>query len=128
MANMLGRIWKEYVVGLSIVLLIIGLITLIFGILGMWFGDVLTDSLSIMSSDLLAWSLYILIIGAILTFTGAYYLYEYMKNKRFLLEEIETNKRSEFMKTHAELKNAARRLPCKYQEMLAEKEKELRIK
>jgi len=129
MANMLGRIWKEYIVGISIVLLIIGLVFLVFGLLGSieQSKDFLMSSLGI-TEDLLAWGLYILIIGFILTLAGIYYLYEFMKNKRFMLEEIETNKRSEFMKKHAELKNAARHLPSKYQEMLTEKEKELRIK
>jgi hypothetical protein len=32
------------------------------------------------------------------------------------------------MKNHIELKNAARHLPSKYQEMVSKKEKELRVK
>ncbi len=127
MANIIGKIWKEYIFGLSIVMLVVGLIVLIFGILGMWFDDVLINNLA-MNQDVLSWSLYILIIGLILTLAGVFYLYDFQKNKRFLLEEIETNKRSEFMKNHIELKNAARHLPSKYQEMVSKKEKELRVK
>lgn len=127
MTNILGRMWKEYIMGISIALLIIGLIVLIFGILGTWSSDMLTDLLRI-HPDVLDWSLYILIIGAILTFLGGYYLYDFLRNKRFLLDKIETNKRSEFMKYHAQLKNAVRKLPSKYQEMLHKKEKQLRLK
>lgn len=119
--------WKEYIMGISIALLIIGLIVLIFGILGTLSSDMLTDMLRI-HPDVLDWSLYILIIGAILTFSGGYYLYDFLRNKRFLLDKIETNKRSEFMKYHAQLKNAVRKLPSKYQEMLHKKEKQLRLK
>lgn len=127
MANVIGKILKEYIFGISVVLLIVGLAVLVFGILGMWFDDVLTNTFSL-NRDILAWSLYILIVGFIVTITGIYYLYEFMKNKRFLLEELETNKRSEFMKNHLEIKNAARHLPSKYQEMLSKKEKDLRVK
>ncbi len=127
MANKIGKIWKEYIFGLSIVMLVVGLIVLIFGILGMWFDEVLISSFAI-DQDILSWSLYVLIIGIVLTLAGLFYLYDFLKNKRFLLEEIQTNKRSEFMKNHVELKNAARHLPSKYQEMLSKKEKELRIK
>ena len=127
MTNILGKIWKEYIMGISIALLIIGLIVLIFGILGTLSSDMLTDMLRI-HPDVLDWSLYILIIGAILTFSGGYYLYDFLRNKRFLLDKIETNKRSEFMKYHAQLKNAVRKLPSKYQEMLHKKEKQLRLK
>ncbi len=127
MANKIGKIWKEYIFGLSIVMLVVGLIVLIFGILGMWFDEVLISSFAI-DQDILSWSLYVLIIGIVLTLAGVFYIYDFLKNKRFLLEEIQTNKRSEFMKNHIELKNAARHLPSKYQEMLSKKEKELRIK
>lgn len=127
MANMLGRLWKEYIFGISIVLSIVGLITLVFGILGTFFKDVLKSFLAV-DETILAWSLYVLIIGAVVTLIGVYYLYTFLKNKRFLLTELETNKRSEFMKNHAELKTAARHLPSKYQHLFSEKEKELRIK
>lgn len=127
MANMLVRIWKEYIMGISILLLIIGLVILIFGILGMWFDDFLINTFAL-NQDLLSWSLYVLLIGAVVGLMGVYYLYDFLKNKRFLLEEIDTNKRSEFMKNHTKLRTAARHLPSKYQEMLSEKEKELRVK
>lgn len=127
MANMLGRLWKEYIFGISIALSIVGIVTLVFGILGTFFKDNLTSFLAI-NVTILAWSLYVLIVGAVVVLTGVYYLYTFLKNKRFLLSELETKKRSEFMKNHAELKTAARHLPSKYQHMFSEKEKELRIK
>jgi MFS-type transporter involved in bile tolerance (Atg22 family) len=127
MANMLGRIWKEYIFGISIALLIVGMVTFIFGVLGTFFKDTLTGFLTL-DETILAWSLYVLIIGAVVALTGGYYLYSFLKNKRFLLKELETKKRSEFMKNHAELKTAARHLPSKYQFMFSEKEKEFRIK
>jgi len=86
----------------------------------------LTNALGL--SDVLNWGLYVLIVGFIVLLAGIWYLYMFMKNKKFLLSEIETNKRSEFMKRHADLQDAARQLPSKYRNMLSEKEKNLKIK
>ncbi len=52
----------------------------------------------------------------------------FISQKNFIIKEIETNKRSEFIKLHAELKNSVKYLPSKYKEMLRQKEKELKIK
>ena len=45
-----------------------------------------------------------------------------------MLDEIATNKRSELLKMHSELKITAKKLPSKYRNMLKEKEKEFKIK
>ena len=74
------------------------------------------------------WNFYILIVGFIFLGAGIYYLYTYLKNKKFILDEIKTNKRSELLKKHAELKNTVRHMPSKYHKMLKDKEKELKIK
>ena len=71
---------------------------------------------------------YVLIAGLIIILIGVYYIYSFIVNTRFLLEEVKTNKRSEFLKKHNELKNVVRHLPSKYKKMLKEKEKELNIK
>jgi hypothetical protein len=45
-----------------------------------------------------------------------------------VLEELNTNKRSEFLKKHVEIKQKIKNLPSKYQKMLKEKEEELQIR
>ena len=80
------------------------------------------------SEDILNWWLYFLIIGFIIFATGVWYLYSYLKNRKFILEELETNKRSELIKRHTELKNTVRHMPSKYQKMLKAKEEELKIR
>ena len=127
MTNLLVRMWKEYIFGISIILLIIGLVVLIFGVLELLFPDILISSLA-MDQDVIPWKWYFLIVGSLLVLIGAYYLYDFLKNKKFLLEEIETKKRSEFLKKHIELKKSVRNLPSKYHQLLAEKERELGIK
>jgi len=127
MSGKITGFFREYVFGLSIVAIIVGSIVLFIGILGMWFGDVAKDLLNL-TDDAIAWGLYVLIIGLIVFGMGIYYLYGFIVKKKFVLEELQTNKRSELLKRHSELKEAVRHLPSKYKEMVKEKEKELRIK
>jgi hypothetical protein len=93
----------------------------------MWMPNVLINNLGI-SQDVLNWSLYVLIGGFIVFIAGIWYLWVFIKNKRFLLKELETNKRSEFMKLQSELQEAVRHLPSKYKKLLSEKEESLKIK
>jgi hypothetical protein len=126
---MVGRInqfIREYIYFISIIVTIIGVGVLIIGLLGM-FTRILIDS-NIFTEDIANWSLYILIIGFILLLTGLYYFYSFITKKRFVLRELTTNKRSEFVKKHHEVQNAVKFLPRKYHKLLIEKEKELKIK
>jgi hypothetical protein len=107
--------------------MIVGLIVLFIGVLGIWFGDIAKDLLNL-TDDAIAWGLYVLIIGLIVFGMGIYYLYGFIVKKKFVLDELQTNKRSELLKKHSELKESVRHLPSKYKEMVKEKEKELRIK
>jgi len=127
MAGRISGFLREHVLILSIILTIIGIILLFLGIAGIWFQDIPKNMLKL-SDDILSWSLYILIVGFIVFVTGVWYLYSFLKNRKFLLEEIETKKRSELIKKHAELKNTVRHLPSKYQKMLEDKELEFNIK
>ena len=127
MSGKITGFFREYVLGLSIVAMIVGLIVLFIGVVGIWFEDVAKDLLNL-TDDAIAWGPYVLIIGLIVFGTGIYYLYGFIVKKKFVLEELQTNKRSELLKRHSELKESVRHLPSKYKEMVKEKEKELRIK
>jgi hypothetical protein len=127
MSGKITGFFREYIFGLSIIAIVVGLPILFIGVLGMWFGDVAKDLLNL-TDDAIAWGLYVLIIGLIVFGIGIYYLYSFIMKRKFVLEELQTNKRSEFLKRHSELKESARNLPSKYKEMVKEKEKELGIK
>ena len=119
---------RDYVVGLSIIIMICGFILLIMGVLWYWFSDALeNDSLQFIR-DFGEWNAYLLVGGLIIFGIGLYYIYSYITKRRFVLEEIKTNKRSEFLKKHKELKGTVKHLPSKYQKMVKDKEKELKIK
>jgi hypothetical protein len=129
MLEKIGRFLREYVFILSIVTIIIGFFLLITGVLGIWFSEVVKENNFLQFIDKFGpWNAYIFVIGIIILFIGIYYLYSFQKNKRFILKEIKTNKRSEFIKMHRELKNVVKHLPSKYRKMLRDKEKELKIR
>ncbi|RLF59032.1 MAG: hypothetical protein DRN27_03755 [Thermoplasmata archaeon] len=131
MAGKINEFFREYVYVLSIITIIIGIPITIFGAIGtletLEYTTILQDSIGI-SSNIVDWCPYILGLGIIILLTGIFYLYSFQKNKRFFIDELETNKRSEFVKKHQEIKNAARYLPKKYQKILQDKEKEFKIK
>lgn len=130
MAGKIVSFFREFVLIFSIILTIIGLGILSFGLMGMLFEDIPKNMLNMTKNTegILEWSLYFVIIGFIILAVGLWYLYTFFKNRKFILEEIETNKRSELLKRHSELKTTVKHMPKKYQQMLKEKEKELRIK
>ena len=120
---------REYVVGLSIIIMICGFVLLIMGVLWYWFRDAVTENGPLQFiRDLGDWNAYLLVGGLIIFGIGLYYIYSYITKRKFVLEEIKTNKRSEFLKKHKELKGTVKHLPSKYQKMVKDKEKELKIK
>ena len=127
MSGKITGFFREYVFGLSIVATIVGLIVLFIGVLWTWFGDGAKELLNL-KDDVIKWNLYVLIVGLVVFGIGVYYLYSFIMKRKFVLEELQTNKRSELLKRHSELKESVRHLPSKYKEMVKEKEKELRIK
>jgi len=129
MASKITGFMREYVFGLSIITIIIGLFLLSMGVL--WFGFreiVMENSALEFIAKLENLNAYLLVAGLIIFGIGLYYLYSFLKNRKLALEELETDKRSEFLKKHNELKSIVKYLPSKYQKMLEDKENELKIK
>jgi len=127
MAGKISSFFREYVLFFSVVLTVIGFIVFFIGFASIFFKDVLTDVMK-MDEGILPWCVYLLIIGFVVLITGLWYLYSYLKNRKFILKELETNKRSEFIKKHAELKNIVKHMPSKFQKMVKEKEEALNLK
>jgi hypothetical protein len=123
MTGKITNFFREVQFPLSIILVIIGVIIIYNGATGIWY-----QNYCILPSDYFDWSFYLLIVGFIILFAGIWYLYSFLNNRKFILEELETNKRSELLKRHNELKTTVKHMPKKYQKMLKDKENELKIK
>jgi predicted membrane protein len=117
----------EYVLGLSIITTIIGLFLLFMGIIWYWFKSLKLGFYTDTITKLADWNAYLLIAGFVILIVGVWYLYSYIKHRRFLAKELKTNKRSELLKKHGELEDTVAHLPSKYGKMLDEKKEELRI-
>ena len=128
MIKKITGVLREYVFGLSIITMICGFFLLFMGVLWYWFRDALANDSLQPIYNLGDWNAYLLVGGLIIFGIGIYYLYSFITNRKFVLEEIETNKRSEFLKKHKELKGIVKHLPSKYRKMVKDKEKELKIK
>jgi len=125
MSGKITSFLREYVFGLSIIFTILGFVILFLSISYYAFDGLGIDFVN----NLEDWNLYILIFGfVVFAWFGVYYLYSFLTNRKFVLEELETNKRSEFLKKHSQVKMKVKHLPSKYQKMLKDKEKELKIK
>ena len=121
MAGKISGFIREYIFGLSIITLIFGLFLVLMGII--WLTDIDIEFIR----NIGEWNAYLLVAGFIIFFIGLYYLYSFLKNKKFVLKELKTNKRSELLKKHKELKIIVKHLPSKYRKMLKDKEDELKI-
>lgn len=133
---MAGRIvgfLREFVLGLSILTMIPGLFLIFMGI--MYYGFRNSISLSTSTFHFIYkpfgngdFNAYFLVAGLIIFGIGVYYLYSYLSKRKFLLDELKTDKRSEILKKRNKLETTVKHLPKKYQQMLTDKEEEFNIK
>jgi hypothetical protein len=130
---MSGRITsflREYILGLSILTIIPGAVFIFMGVIYLFFRSIAeqTNSMLHFIEEIGIWNDYILIAGLIIFGSGAYYLYSFLNKRKFVLDEIKTDKRSEIIKKRVKLEATVKHLPTKYQRMLAEREDEFNIR
>ena len=130
---MSGRIigfLREYILGLSILTIIPGVVFIFMGVVFVFFNKIAepTNSLLHFIYVIDVWNDYILIAGLIIFGIGVYYLYSYLNKRKFVLDELRTDKRSEILKKRNKLEATVKHLPSKYQRMLSEKEEEFNIR
>ena len=128
MAGRISGFLGEYVLGLSIITTIIGIKLLLMGIIWYWFKSLKLGFYTDTIAKLADWNAYLFIAGFVILIAGVWYLYSYIKHRKFVLKEIKTNKRSELLKKHGELEDTVKHLPSKYKKMVDEKAEELRVK
>jgi hypothetical protein len=131
---MAGRIigfLREYALALSILIIIPGIVFIFMGVIYLFFLSITepaTAPLHFIKSPIGVWNDYILVAGLIIFGIGVYYLYSYITKRKFVLDELKTDKRSEVLKKRNKLESTVKHLPKKYQRMLDEKEDEFNIR
>ena len=107
---------------------VLGIIFFISSIAWLFFRETNLSLISDLSRFFGDWNYYLIVVGIVLLFVGGWYSYDYIKKKRYLLEEIKTDRKSEFVKKKAELEAIVKSLPKKYERMLREKEEKLGLR
>jgi hypothetical protein len=130
---MSGRIigfLREYILGLSILTIIPGVVLIFMGAIYYLFNKIEPPNfpLHFIFDPVKEWNAYALVAGLIIFGIGVYYLYSYLNKRKFVLDELKTDKRSEILKKRNKLETTVKHLPRKYQQMLSEKEEEFNIK
>jgi len=128
MAGKIMNFFREYILFFGIASTAAGFFLTLVGIIHYWLNKINLGAITDLAEKLGNWNAYTLLIGVILLLAGIWYVYSFQKNKKFILEELKSNKRSEILKKHLELKNTVKHMPSKYRKMLKEKEEELGIK
>jgi hypothetical protein len=131
---MSGRIigfLREYVLVLSILILIPATVFIFMGVVYLFFikfTDPVTSPLHFIKTPVGIWNDYILVAGLIILGIGVYYLYSFFTKRKYVLDELKTDKRSEILKKRSKLESTVKQLPSKYQKMLTDKEDEFNIR
>jgi hypothetical protein len=133
MLKRVKRIARDNATSLSAVGLILGIFLLIISIIGLGF---ILDFMSHYDIPVITgfldriewWVAWLLIISLILLGAAAYFLYANVRDKNRFNELIDTGSKSIFVRNQNELEEIAFRLGTKYQELLFEKKKELKVK
>lgn len=124
----IGKIFQEYIFAWSILIIVLGSIMLLIGVNGIWFSNVEVMMFSTVIQSLDGYVAYVFAAGVVVALIGLWYLYDFLRKRKRLLEGLEIQKRSVFQKKHSEFEEISKKLPSKYKKMLEEKEKSLRIK
>jgi len=121
---------REYILALSILTIIPGIVFIFMGIVFLFFNSIGEPANSLLHFIYVlgVWNDYILIAGLIIFGIGVYYLYSYRTKRKYVSDELNTDKRSEILKRRTKLESTVKHLPSKYQKMLSEKEEELNIR
>ncbi|HWR27717.1 MAG TPA: hypothetical protein VN377_04685 [Candidatus Thermoplasmatota archaeon] len=130
MAGRITGFLREYVLALSILTIIPGIVFIIMGAIFLFFNSIGEPANSLLHFIFVlgVWNDYILIAGLIIFGIGVYYLYSYITKRKYVLDELKTDKRSEILKKRSKLESTVKHLPSKYQKMLSDKEEECNIR
>lgn len=130
MAGKITGFLREYVTVFSVIIMIIGLFLLFMGVTWYWVRSVVQPTTTPIHFiyTLGEWNAYTLTAGLIILGIGLYYIYSFLKKRKFVLDELKSDKRSEILKMRVKLESTVKHLPSKYQRMLTKKEDDLNIK
>jgi hypothetical protein len=124
----LKRFARERTLELSIIGFIVGIITTIIGTLGVLLPSYDVEYIDKFLAKIGFWDYWLFIGAVMLLFTSVWFMYVNIKDRKTFNDLIDTGSKATFVRNQDELEEIAFRLGSKYQEILFDKKKELKIK
>jgi len=121
------KIWREYIIYISIVLLVLGLVFFIFSIYGIFATNMAPNYVLSFNRYVGDWIYWIFVISLAMTIAGLYYTYDSIKKSREFFKYLNSDSKSKFISKLKDLEVLAYKLGPKHEEMLEEKKKEWKV-
>jgi hypothetical protein len=113
---------------LSLVLFIIGIILTLWGILGVFVYESLSDSVKDFIDSIGDWIYWCILAGPIILIAGGWYFFDNLKKRKEFKELLATTSKAKFIRNLDRIEYLAWKLTMNHQQELLDKKKEFHIK
>lgn len=124
----MGKIWRNYKLPISAVMLIAGMLLLFFSTYYLMFYRQQPDFVKNITEPLGNWNYWVFLLGLVLAAAGAWYIYDTLRKLREFFEYLHSDSKATFRNNLADLMYLAEHLGDRYVEMVEEKKREWKIK
>ncbi|MDP8012002.1 MAG: DUF3198 domain-containing protein [Thermoplasmata archaeon] len=121
------RSWREYIIIISIVLLVLGLVFLVFSFYGIFDSSASPDFISTFNKAVGDWIYWIFVLSIAIFLAGLYYTYDTIKKSREFFKYLNSDSKSKFISKLKDLEILADKLGPRHREMLEDKKKEWKV-
>ncbi len=123
---MAKRITIEYRLELSVLIVIAFALVTLVGVVGVFFEDSLSSSISFLSdfsTPFGAWVYWLIIVGPIGLVSGIWWLYDYFKKSRKLEDLMKTPSKAKFVRNLDDIEYLAWSLPQRFEDRVLDRKK-----
>jgi uncharacterized membrane protein len=124
----LKRTITNHALIISLLLFIIGIILTLWGILGVFVYDSLSDSVKDFVDSIGDWIYWCILAGPLILIAGGWYFFDNLKKRKEFKELMETTSKAKFIRNMDRAEFLAWKLTMDHQKQLMDKKKELHIK
>jgi uncharacterized membrane protein len=124
----LKRTITNHALIISLLLFIIGIILTLWGILGVFVYESLSDSVKDFVDSIGDWIYWCILAGPLILIAGGWYFFDNLKKRKEFKELMETTSKAKFIRNMDRAEFLAWKLTMDHQKQLMDKKKELHIK
>lgn len=121
------KTWREYIIYISIILLVVGVFLLIITIYGIFALSIAPGFVYSFTKYVGDWIYWIFVLSIAMSIAGLYYTYDTIRKTREFFKYLNSDSKSKFISKLKDLEILAYKLGPHYQEMLEEKKKEWKV-